>query len=299
MVAIVFTIYVVVLLFLTAASDPGIVPRNEHPPEEMFHTETSSSVEFGGNQTPNRSFPVSKEVVVNGFTVRVKYCNTCMVYRPPRCSHCSVCNNCVERFDHHCPWVGQCIGQRNYRYFFCFVSSSALLCIYVFAMSAFYIKVLMDDNKTNVWNAIKKSPAAVILMAYCFILLWFVGGLTGYHLYLIVSNETTYENFRNRGEKGTNPYDKGCLNNFLEVFFTKVKPSIIKFRAYIKEPERKRPPHFPYTIATESEESSEVQHIKIDESISLSKDLIRIAQDSNIEDTRGVIRNRENDIYIS
>ena len=98
------------LLLLTSAQDPGIVPRNLHPPEEEFRYDTSTSVEIGGRQTPSLQFPRTKEVVVNGMPVRVKYCDTCMLYRPPRCSHCSICNNCVERFDHHCPWVGQCIG---------------------------------------------------------------------------------------------------------------------------------------------------------------------------------------------
>ncbi|KAE8668485.1 hypothetical protein F3Y22_tig00112305pilonHSYRG00066 [Hibiscus syriacus] len=95
-----------------------------------------------------------------------------MLYRPPRCSHCSICNNCVERFDHHCPWVGQCIGLCNYRFFFMFVTSETLLCIYVFSMSAFYIQVLMDDNHRTVWEAMKESPQSVVLMAYCFVALW-------------------------------------------------------------------------------------------------------------------------------
>ncbi|KAJ6774917.1 ZINC FINGER DHHC DOMAIN CONTAINING PROTEIN [Salix purpurea] len=163
------------------------------------------------------------------FLLKVRYCKTCMIYRPPRCSHCSVCDNCVERFDHHCHWVGQCIGLRNYRYFFLFVSSSALLCVFIFAMSALNIKFVMDDRGTLL-KAMKESPASVILMVYSFIFLWFVGGLTCFHLYLIGRNQTTYEIFR-RGE-ASGLYDRGCFRNFLEVFCTKTTSSRINFRAY-------------------------------------------------------------------
>jgi palmitoyltransferase ZDHHC9/14/18 len=96
------------LLLLTSGRDPGIVPRNTHPPEP----EAIDMINDAGNgQTPQQlRLPRTKDVIVNGVIVKVKYCDTCMLYRPPRCSHCSICNNCVEHFDHHCPWVGQCIG---------------------------------------------------------------------------------------------------------------------------------------------------------------------------------------------
>lgn len=292
--AIVFTIHVLVLLLLTSSRDPGIVPRNSHPPEEEFRYDTSASVEVGGRQTPSLQFPRTKEVMVNGLPVRVKYCDTCMLYRPPRCSHCSICNNCVERFDHHCPWVGQCIGLRNYRYFFCFVSSATLLCIYVFALSAFYIKVLMDYHQGTVWRAMKESPASVVLMGYCFISLWFVGGLTGFHLYLISTNQTTYENFRYRADNRINVYDRGCLNNFFEVFCTKVKPSKNNFRALVQE-ESQRPP-MPTSRDAEPEDIGDDRRMKVEDDLDIGGDLLKISQRHNIEDIEADIRSRGSDV---
>ncbi|CAL1363186.1 unnamed protein product [Linum trigynum] len=295
-IAIVFTIYVLILLLLTSARDPGILPRNLHPPEEEFRYDSSASVEVGGRQTPGLQFPRTKEVMVNGIPVRVKYCDTCMLYRPPRCSHCSICNNCVERFDHHCPWVGQCIGLRNYRYFFMFVSSATLLCIYVFSISAIYIKVLMDDNRAPVWRAIKDSPASFILMIYCFIALWFVGGLTGFHLYLIGTNQTTYENFRYRADNRINVYNLGCVNNFMEVFCTKVKPSKNNFRALAQEEE---PPPRPVGRPTVREETGGEEDSgggnprpKVQNDLEIGEDLLKISQRRNVEEMDDEIRSR-------
>eukprot|EP00252_Welwitschia_mirabilis_P020049 TRINITY_DN4815_c0_g1_i2.p1 TRINITY_DN4815_c0_g1~~TRINITY_DN4815_c0_g1_i2.p1 ORF type:complete len:240 (+),score=39.66 TRINITY_DN4815_c0_g1_i2:120-839(+) len=116
-----------------------------------------------------------------------------------------------------------------------FVSSTTLLCIYVFVVSALYIKFTMDDHNDTVWAALKKSPASGILMLYTFIAVWFVGGLTVFHSYLVSTNQTTYENFRYRSENRANPYDRGAMNNISEILCTKISPSKINLRAKIEE----------------------------------------------------------------
>lgn len=286
-ITIVFTIYVFILLLSTSAKDPGIVPRNSHPPEEVLGYDSSASAEAG-----SRSLPRTKEVLVNGMPVRVKYCETCMLYRPPRCSHCSVCDNCVERFDHHCPWVGQCIGKRNYRCFFLFVSSTALLCVFIFSISALYLKLLMDDYGT-LWKAIKESPASAALMAYCFIALWFVGGLTGFHLYLICTNQTTYENFRHKKHNLVNIYNQGCIRNFLQLFCSRIEPSKINFRGYVQEGVSKPPPKNNIQ-ETDINISDGDTRVKVEDDLEIGDDIMKISQRRNSEEA-GDVRGRGSD----
>ncbi|XP_074581341.1 putative protein S-acyltransferase 1 [Curcuma longa] len=237
-VTIVATVLDLAALLMTSCRDPGIVPRNSRPPEaeeSSFNAAAATpSMEWTG-RTPRMRLPRTKDVMVDGFAVKVKYCETCMVYRPPRASHCAICNNCVQKFDHHCPWLGQCIGLRNYRFFLLFIATSTFLCVFVFVFS--WLNIIMEKlhYHRSIFKTMKAELLSLVLMLYTFILFWFVGGLTAFHLYLITTNQTTYENFRYRYDKKENPYNKGSLRNLKDVFSSKIPPSMHDFRSWVLE----------------------------------------------------------------
>ena len=70
------------LFFKVSFTDPGIIPRGQ--PNRSAHPTTTV-----------------KDIVVRGTVTETKYCETCSIWRPPRSSHCSNCNNDVMVFDHH------------------------------------------------------------------------------------------------------------------------------------------------------------------------------------------------------
>ncbi|OEL14182.1 putative protein S-acyltransferase 4 [Dichanthelium oligosanthes] len=237
-------------LFLTSSRDPGIVPRNARPPErgddnghpaaavDDDDVATPSTEWVMSAANPHLRLPRTRDVAVaGGHVVRVKYCDTCLLYRPPRASHCSICNNCVQKFDHHCPWVGQCIGLRNYRFFFLFISTSTFLCLYVFVLSWLNIAAQRASHGGSLLKSMTGEPLSLVLIVYTFVSAWFVGGLTVFHIYLMSTNQTTYENFRYRYDKKENPYDRGVPANISEVFCTGMPPSMNKFRAWVELPE--------------------------------------------------------------
>ncbi|KAL7093017.1 hypothetical protein ACP275_11G017100 [Erythranthe tilingii] len=112
-----------------------------------------------------------------------------------------------------------------------FITTSTVLCVYVFVVS--WINIVQTKGKAT--RAMSRDILSDFLVVYCFIVVWFIGGLTVFHFYLISTNQTTYENFRYRYDRKSNPYNKGILENFREVFFSKIPPSMHNFRAFVKE----------------------------------------------------------------
>lgn len=78
--------------------------------------------------------------------------------------------------------------QRNYPFFILFISSSTLLCMYVFAFS--WANLLRQKGKLA--SIMAHDAISVALIVYCFIVIWFVGGLTVFHLYLISTNQVFF-----------------------------------------------------------------------------------------------------------
>ncbi|KAI0672945.1 DHHC palmitoyltransferase-domain-containing protein [Trametes maxima] len=196
-------------MFATAFRDPGILPRNLDPDPPYSG---SSSSEGTLRQ------PLPRDLRVRAGIVRTKYCPTCMTYRPPRSSHCKMCDNCVDGCDHHCQWVNNCVGRRNYTAFFTFLFSAVMTLILVICTTAIHLYLLTRKYHLSFHRAIATSQGAGSAAAFCIsiIVLWPVLALLSYHLRLLLLNVTTIEQIRNQAHKSLdagpappNPFSHG------------------------------------------------------------------------------------------
>ncbi|XP_047625808.1 palmitoyltransferase ZDHHC14 isoform X4 [Phacochoerus africanus] len=167
--------FVMGTLLRTSFSDPGVLPRAT--PDEAADLERQIDIANGTSSGGYRPPPRTKEVIINGQTVKLKYCFTCKIFRPPRASHCSLCDNCV---------------------------------------------------------------GTVLEAVVCFFSVWSIVGLSGFHTYLISSNQTTNEDIKGswsnkRGKENYNPYSYGNIfTNCCVALCGPISPSLIDRRGYIQ-----------------------------------------------------------------
>ncbi|KMZ90093.1 hypothetical protein PVMG_01460 [Plasmodium vivax Mauritania I] len=212
--------------FKTSFMDPGIIPRQK----SVLNIYDVIIQQYRETQPPRQ-----KEVLINGNFYKLKYCYTCNIYRGIRTVHCSICDNCVEKFDHHCPWVGNCIGTRNYKYFVYFVFNLYILICITLGASIYKLTICINSLSDQGYNTEKifihiwrMATDSIILIIYTILTLWFVIGLLCYHIYTIVTNQTTYEQIKTFYQND-NPFNIGVFNNIKEILFTKTRPSYINF----------------------------------------------------------------------
>ncbi|OMJ93006.1 hypothetical protein SteCoe_4085 [Stentor coeruleus] len=196
---IIFTILLpisIYYLFSVATHDPGYIPKQSL----LFTTKANDAL--------NEYITSPKPLLIQhkGTIMKMKFCKTCMLFRPPRSSHCSICDLCVEEFDHHCPWIGNCVGKRNYVYFFKFLLSMNLLSITAFICSICHVSNYENSNKEDR----KSLIVSFILIVLLFFVLFFVCGLFGFHLYLVLTGITTNEKIKQTWPKSDfNPFTLG------------------------------------------------------------------------------------------
>ena len=99
-------------------------------------------------------------------------CPDCKTIRTSRSRHCMICKHCVERFDHHCPWINNCVGVRNHNYFLMYVLFETLLLVITFSYGGIALNGLIrDGGLEKVWLPLVQLNDYWTILDFVFILL--------------------------------------------------------------------------------------------------------------------------------
>ncbi|CAD8122855.1 unnamed protein product [Paramecium sonneborni] len=195
--------------FKTCLTSPGIVNKENNNEYIKKYQQYYDEIQYKQNTT----------------------CTTCNIIKPARSKHCRICNVCVSKFDHHCIWVRQCIGQNNYKYFLLFLFSHIFLSLYGVVAGIFCLLGIAKKQslfKLTYKNAVtgeinqatflrvftvisNRETFFVFIIFVCLIFFVVLTAFFLYHLNMIKKNLTTNERIRK------NDFEKSFLYEMYEL----------------------------------------------------------------------------------
>jgi hypothetical protein len=193
---------------LSLFTAPGTVPDEE----EWMMGSKGSSARLSVDLTTRE---------LKGSTGDRRFCKWCQKYKPDRCHHCRICKQCVLKMDHHCPWIMNCVGFRNHKYFF-------LLVIYAVTTCAFITATMVESIQRSIFEETRASDRFMLVLGITLAII--MGGLMAcflsFHTWLLSKGMTTIEFCEKSMSsspttggafKGVS-YDRGILTNVKAVF---------------------------------------------------------------------------------
>jgi hypothetical protein len=157
------------------------------------------------------------------------YCEKCALKRPLRSHHCKSCEVCILKMDHHCPWIANCVGFKNQKYFYLFLFYSSIGCMISFlGMIHKFLKIQEIIDKYN------RSPdestedkfkidividPVLIVVSTTMSIILFIGIFVLFivHTYYILNNLTSIENMKYKKIEDSPFYNKNKIENFKKV----------------------------------------------------------------------------------
>uniref|UniRef100_A0A1I8J1Q9 Palmitoyltransferase n=1 Tax=Macrostomum lignano TaxID=282301 RepID=A0A1I8J1Q9_9PLAT len=150
---------------------------------------------------------------------RVVYrCARCDCVKPDRTHHCSVCGRCIRRMDHHCPWINNCVGLRNQKFFVLFTAYISLVSWFTVYLCLHYFAICLRSE----WDACSGGPSPamstmllLILIVLSLLFGIFTAVMAGSQISAILTNTTGIE--RIKGEQRT-AQGLSCSDRLARVF---------------------------------------------------------------------------------
>lgn len=155
---------------------------------------------------------------------RFTFCRTCQIWQPPRCNHCPICQTCTLELDHHCHWVGTCLGLRNYHSFYWYLVHLVLLSVFQLTFTPVYLWRLhehrkVDDREEDFLFTWPEWVVFIIVFFYVIGIGSWICQLFVYHQCIVTTEgRTAYERFKDHYEnfldRGHSPHKRGtsCAN---------------------------------------------------------------------------------------
>ncbi|KAL8126070.1 protein S-acyltransferase 24-like [Apium graveolens] len=213
--------------------DPGYISMNVHDPQNLKDDEPLLKIEIGNPALLDGNWSL--------------LCPTCKIVRPLRAKHCSTCDRCVEQFDHHCPWVSNCVGKKNKRDFILFL---VLECFAMIVTGGIALTRVLTDplapSSFGAWlnHAGNEHMGAIAFIMADTFLFSGVAILTIVQASQISRNITTnelanamrYNYLKGAGGRFRNPYDHGCRKNCSDFLRTGYNEDV-EYKEESSEPE--------------------------------------------------------------
>lgn len=151
---------------------------------------------------------------------RRRYCLICNAFKPERCHHCSICNVCILNLDHHCPWIDNCIGFYNKKFFMQLLFYLSLLLIYLDVTTAYLIFTFFFEIEEDEWTFFYRLSSVLMIGMFgfliifsCVILIFFK-----FHIKMVAINSNTLENIDKENEAENMKYRLSFYENWTQVF---------------------------------------------------------------------------------
>ncbi|XP_068092425.1 palmitoyltransferase ZDHHC3 isoform X1 [Hyperolius riggenbachi] len=125
-------------------------------------------------------------------------CPKCCSIKPDRAHHCSICKRCIRKMDHHCPWVNNCVGENNQKFFVLFTMYIALISLHALIMVGFHFLYCFEEDWTKC-SSFSPPTTVILLILLCFeglLFLIFTAVMFGTQVHSICTDETGIEKLK-------------------------------------------------------------------------------------------------------